>query len=122
MFHPRPIPRLKLGLKVSQLENEIYQLKRKKDIKLDGFRENHKKQFIKAIHKNSQKKLILKSQQRFRSEKRNAFTEEVTKTVLSANDDKRIQQSVDSICHGAGLKYCNDSKDFSENRNVGNDT
>ena len=54
--------------------------------------------------------------------KRNAFTEEVTKTVLSANDDERIQQSIDSICHGARLKYCNDSKDFSENRNVGNDT
>ena len=40
-------------------------------------------------------RLILKSQQRFRSEKYNVFTEEVNKIALIANDDKRIQ-SIDS--------------------------
>ena len=40
--------------------------------------------------------LILKSQQRFRSEKDNIFTEEINKIALSAKDDKRIQ-SIDSI-------------------------
>ena len=35
--------------------------------------------------------LILKLQQRLRSEKYNVFTEEVRKIPLSANDDKRIQ-------------------------------
>ena len=47
-------------------------------------------------------KLILKSQQRFRSEKHNLFTEEVNKIALSANDDKRIQStnSVKAYAYG----------------------
>ena len=40
--------------------------------------------------------MILKSQQRFRSEKHYVFIENVNKTALSANNDKRIK-SVDSI-------------------------
>ena len=56
---------------------------------MDNLRESHK-EFIKN------NKLILKSQQRFRSKKYNVFTEEVNKTELSANNDKRIQ-SIDSI-------------------------
>ena len=40
---------------------------------------------------------MLKSQQRFMSDKRNVFTEEVNKVALSANDDKIIQ----SISHGS---------------------
>ena len=40
-------------------------------------------------------RLILKSQQRFRSKKHNAFTKEVNKVALNGNDDKRIQ-SIDS--------------------------
>ena len=47
-------------------------------------KENHK-EFIKN------NKLISKSQQTFRSEEHNAFTEEVKKITLSGNDDKRIQ-------------------------------
>ena len=35
--------------------------------------------------------LVLKSQQRFKSEARNVFSEEVNKTALSANDDKVIK-------------------------------
>ena len=34
--------------------------------------------------------LIVKSQQRFKSEKHNVFTEKVSKIALSANDDERI--------------------------------
>ena len=41
-------------------------------------------------------RLILKSQQRFRSEKHNVFTEKVNKIALSTNHDKRIQ-SIDSM-------------------------
>ena len=33
----------------------------------------------------------MKTQQRFRSDKHNAFAEEISKTALSSNDDKRIQ-------------------------------
>ena len=41
-------------------------------------------------------KLILKTQQRFKSERHNAFTKEINKIPLSSNDDKRMQ-SIDSI-------------------------
>ena len=36
-------------------------------------------------------KAILKSQQRFKSEAHNVYTEEVNKIALSSNDDKRLQ-------------------------------
>ena len=50
---------------------------------------NHKK-FIRS------NKSILKTQQRFKSEKHNVFTEDVNKITSSLNDDKRMQ-SFDSI-------------------------
>ena len=56
---------------------------------MDSPREDHKE-----ITENY--KLILKSQQRFRSKKHNVVTGEVNKIALSANNDKRIQ-SIDSI-------------------------
>ena len=36
-------------------------------------------------------KIILRSQQRFRSDHHRVYTEEVNKIALSSNDDKRIQ-------------------------------
>ena len=39
---------------------------------------------------------MLKTQQRFDSERHNVFTEEINKIALSSNDDKRMQ-SIDSI-------------------------
>ena len=36
------------------------------------------------------KKVILKTQQRFKSERHNVFTEEINKIALSSNDDKRM--------------------------------
>ena len=54
-----------------------------------NLRENHE-EFMKN------NKLIVKSQQTFRSEYINAFNKEVHKIVLSANDDKRMQ-SINSI-------------------------
>ena len=36
-------------------------------------------------------KVLIKSQQRFRSDHHKVFTEEVNKITLSSNDDKRIQ-------------------------------
>ena len=35
--------------------------------------------------------IILKSQQRFKSEVHNVYTEEINKIALSSNDDKRLQ-------------------------------
>ena len=39
---------------------------------------------------------MLKTQQRFKSERHNVFTEKINKIVLSSYDDKRMQ-SIDSI-------------------------
>ena len=36
-------------------------------------------------------KVILKSQQRFRSDRHEVYTEEINKIALSSNDDKRLQ-------------------------------
>ena len=36
-------------------------------------------------------KVILKSQQRFKSDCRNVYTEQINKTALNSNDDKRLQ-------------------------------
>ena len=63
----------------TQLQNKINQLE-KNEVDLDNL-----KRFVKS------NKLILKSQQRFRSEKHNAFTENVNNIALSSKDDKRIQ-------------------------------
>ena len=35
-------------------------------------------------------KIILKSQQRFKSDHHNVYTEEINKIALSSNDDKRL--------------------------------
>ena len=41
-------------------------------------------------------RLKLKTQERFKSERHNFFTEEINKIALSSSDDKRMQ-SIDSI-------------------------
>ena len=71
-------------LEADQIENEINYLEKNK-IDVDVHKE-----FIKK------NKLILKTQQRFRSERHNVFTEEINKIPLSSNDDKRMQP-IDSI-------------------------
>ena len=38
-------------------------------------------------------KLILKTQQRFKSERHNVFTKEINKIALSSNDNKRMQST-----------------------------
>ena len=56
---------------------------------MDSVKQNHKK-FI-TINNS-----MLKTQQRFKSERRNVFSEEINRVALSSNDDKRMQ-SFDSI-------------------------
>ena len=75
-------------LEAIQLQNKLDYLEKDK-IYIDSIKKNQK-EFIKN------NKLILKAQQRFRSEKHNAFTEEINKIALSSNDDKRMQSN-DSI-------------------------
>ena len=70
-------------LDATQLENEIKHLEKKKNkIDVDSHTEDYQ-----GLKKN--KKLILKTQQWFKSERHIFFTEKVNKVVLNANDDKR---------------------------------
>ena len=75
-------------LEAAQIERNISYL-RKKKIGVDSLKEDQK-EFVKN------NKLILKTQQRFKSERHNVFTEEINKIVLSSSDDKRMQ-SIDSM-------------------------
>ena len=61
----------------------------KNEINVDSLKKD-RKQFMRN------NKLILKTQQRFKSERHNVFTEEINKVALSSNDDK-IMQSIDLI-------------------------
>ena len=49
------------------------------------------------------KEIVLKSQQRFKSERHNVYTEEINKIALSSNDDKRLQtfDKITSYPYGA---------------------
>ena len=69
-------------LEAAQIENKLNHSEKNK-IDVDSIKEDEKE-----FPKNN--KLILKTQQRFRSEKRNIFTEESNKIAISSNDDKRI--------------------------------
>ena len=70
-------------LEAAQIERKIDYL-RKQEIDVDSLKE-----FI------TSNKLILKTQQRFKSERHNVFTEEINKIALSSNDDTRMR-SIDS--------------------------
>ena len=75
-------------LEAAKIENKINHSEENK-IDVDSLKEDQT-EFIKS------NKLILKTKQRFKSQKDNVFTEEINKIALSSNDDKRIQ-SIDSI-------------------------
>ena len=68
-------------LEASHLENKINHLE-KNEIDVKSLKKDHK-EFIKN------NKLILKTQQRFKSERHNAFTGETNKITLSSNNDKK---------------------------------
>ena len=54
-------------------------------------------------------KIILKSQQRFKSDHHRVYTEEVNKIVLSSNDDKRLQtfDGITTLPYGSNnFKVC----------------
>ena len=79
MYHKLKFEDYKNCLEAAQIKNEINHLEKRKSWR---------------ILKNN--RLILKTQQRFRSEKQNVFTEEINKIALSASGDKRME-SIDSI-------------------------
>ena len=54
-------------------------------------------------------KIILQSQQRFKSDCHNVYTEEINKIALSSNDDKRLQtfDKIETYLHGTNVfKVC----------------
>ena len=71
-----------------QLDNKINYLE-KNQIDIDSFKKDHKE----SVKNN---KLILNTQQTFKNERHNVFTEEVNKIALTTNDDRRME-SFDSI-------------------------
>ena len=88
----------------------------KKEIDVDCLKEN-KKEFVKN-------KLILKTQQRLKSDRHNVFTEKNNKIALSSDDDKRMpsidsieaymhmEQSKDLICEEEKIKGKNTIKKY----------
>ena len=49
-------------------------------------------------------KIMLKSQQRFKSDHHNAYTEQINKIALSSNDDKKLQTLDKIITYPYGTK------------------
>ena len=78
----------KICLEATQLE-KITNYLEKHEIDVYSLKEDHK-----GLIENN--RLTLKTQQRFKNERHNAFTEEINKIALSPNDDKRMK-SIDSI-------------------------
>ena len=70
-------------LEAAQFENKINHLVKKK-IDVDSLKGDQKE----IIENN---KLILKTQQRFKSERHNVFTKEINKVAVSSNNGKRVQ-------------------------------
>ena len=79
-------------MEATQIENRINYVEKNK-INIDCFF-CYKRKYKEFIKKND--KLILKTWQKFKSERHKIFTEEINTIALSSNDYKRMQ-SIDSI-------------------------
>ena len=90
---------------LKQLENKINHLG-KNEIDIDILKKDHK-EFIRN------NKLILKTQQRFKSERHNTFTEEINKIALSSNDNKRMQSinSIETYAYGTSKDLVSDNEE-----------
>ena len=84
----------KICSKPSQITNKVKYLE-KKEINVDCLKEDQRK-FVEKT------KLVLKTQQRFKSKRHNVFTEEINKMALISNNDERIQSidSIETYAHG----------------------
>ena len=69
-------------LEAAQIENKINHSE-KNQTEVDSLKED-KKEFLKDNN------LIVKTQQRFKSESHNVFTKKINKSALSSNDNKRM--------------------------------
>ena len=64
--------------------------------------------------------MIWKIQQRFKSERYNAFTEEINKTALSSNDDKRMQSIyfIETFAYGVSKDLVSEKEEIECNKIV----
>ena len=69
-------------MEAAQIENKINHSE-KNQTEVDSLKED-KKEFLKDNN------LIVKTQQRFKSERHNVFTKKINKSALSSNDNKRM--------------------------------
>ena len=78
-----------------------------KKINIYHIKENHK-EFL----KNS--KSTLKTQQRFKSERHNIFTEEINETALNSNDDERMQSihSIETCAYGTSKDLVSEKEEI----------
>ena len=62
-------------------------------------------------------KSILKIQQRFKSERRNFFTEEINKITLSSTDDERMQSIdwIETYAYGTSKDLVSDKEEIKYN-------
>ena len=62
-------------------------------------------------------KSILKIQQRFKSERRNFFTEEINKIALSSTDDERMQSIdwIETYAYGTSKDLVSDKEEIKYN-------
>ena len=81
------LKKFKNCLEAAKVENKINHLEKNK-IDVDSLNEKQKE--------------FIKTQQRFRNEKHNIFTDEINKKSISSNTDKRIQpiDPVETYAHG----------------------
>ena len=58
-----------------------------------------------------------KTQQRFKSERHNVFTEEINKIALSSNDDKRMQSiySIETYTYGTSKDLVSGKEEIKRN-------
>ena len=93
-------------LEATKLENKIKNLDKEK-INIDSLEKNHK-EFIRN------NKSILKTQQRFKREGHNVFTEEINKIALGSSDDKGMQSiySIETYAYGRSKDVASEKEEI----------
>ena len=101
----------KTCLEATQPDNKKNYLEKSK-ININSFKENQKK-----LREN--KKSMLKTQQRFKSERHTIFTEKINKIALSSNYDRNMQSfdSIKTYAFGAS-KYLVSEKEGTKCNNI----
>ena len=65
-------------------------------------------------------KLILVTQQKFKSERRNVFTKDINKIALNSNDDERMKSidSIETYVYGASKDLVSEKEEIKFNNTI----